>query len=227
MKYQIGVMGVHDFMEHSKKAETDFKSHTKWSGIRLGRLINRAEYMRMYHAKNELKIAANLFYVEKLFDFNDESMSMDTEKKEVALSNQFESMFNDEKYSDFTIVTSDDQKIHVHRNILSARSAVFDTMLQTTMKENEINAVLINDIDGKSLVEFLRFIYSGKIHSFDGITDDLLYAAHKYEIEDLKPLCVRQLCLSLNESNALDTLLTADLLSEENLKKVCFSYLKM
>lgn len=229
LRYEIGIVTWQGgSLSHKTTGEIDFKDTSYFHSIRLGRLINRAELNRMSRDNdNELKIVANLFFIEKQSELT-HITSFDMEKnKEIALSNQFEAMFNDDKYSDFTIITSDNEKIHVHRNILSARSVVFDTMLQTTMKENEFNEALINDIDGKSLVEFLRFIYSGKVQSFEGIAADLLYAAHKYEIEDLKPLCVQHLCSNLNLTNVLDTLLISNLHSEEKFKRFCFAFMKM
>jgi hypothetical protein len=41
------------------------------------------------------------------------------------LSSQYETLYNNDKYSDFTLVTSENEEIPVHKNILASRSPVF------------------------------------------------------------------------------------------------------
>lgn len=238
LKFEIGLLQrrysyLSTELYHPTSGKIEFKDFG-YNYQRMGRLINFNELIsgedtnRFYptNKKNEISIVANLFYIEKNFTV-DRNHTIITENKEIALSTQYEQMFNNDKYSDFTIITLDGQRIPVHRNILSARSVVFDAMLQTKMKENEDNTALIKDIEGKTLIEFLRFLYSGKVQDLKEIAGDLLYAANKYELPDLKPLCVKFLCYDLEESNVLDTTLIANLHSEESLKRVCFAFIKM
>ena len=142
------------------------------------------------------------------------------------MSVQYEKLFNNEKFSDFTLVTSDEKEIPVHKNILSIRSPVFETMMETKMLENKEGRCLIDDIDGKSLMEFLRFVYCGRVEGIDEVASELIYAASKYDLPDLKPLCVASLTSKLTLDNAINTLMLADLHGEKDLKMFCIDYVK-
>lgn len=142
------------------------------------------------------------------------------------LSSHYEKIFNNETYSDFLIITSDDQSIYVHKNILSMRSPVFQAMINSKMIEGEQKKVKIDDIDPRALTELIRFIYSGKVNEIESIAGDLLYAANKYDLQDLKPLCIESLALNLTPSNVLETFLLADLHQEKALKKFCLDFIK-
>ncbi|XP_070508297.1 speckle-type POZ protein-like [Chironomus tepperi] len=142
------------------------------------------------------------------------------------LSSHYEKMFNNQSFSDFQIITSDGKEIYVHRNILSIRSPVFEAMITSTMKEGTEKKVLIDDIDGRTLMELIRFVYSGKVNEIDSIATELIYAANKYDLQDLKPLCVESLAFNIDVNNALETLVLADLHQEKYLKKFAIDFIK-
>jgi len=142
------------------------------------------------------------------------------------LSSHYEKMFNNQSFSDFQVITSDGKEIYVHRNILSMRSPVFEAMISSTMIEGSEKKVLINDIEGRTLMELIRFVYSGKVNEIDTIAGELLYAANKYDLQDLKPLCVESLALNLGVDNVLETLVLADLHQEKYLKKFAMDFIK-
>jgi speckle-type POZ protein len=58
----------------------------------------------------------------------------------------------------------------------------------------------------------LRFVYTGKVPSFQssGTACELLAAAEKYKIDELKEICEHQLIKILTIENALDHFLLAD-----------------
>lgn len=99
-----------------------------------------------------------------------------------AMSDQFEMLFNNEKFSDFKITSGEQDCFFVHKNILSIRSPVFNTMMETKMLESKENKVAITDISPRALEEFLRFLYSGKVNDINEIASELLYAANKYDV---------------------------------------------
>lgn len=141
------------------------------------------------------------------------------------LSSQFENLYYNEKHSDFTLITVDKEEIPVHKNILSTRSPVFDAMVETKLKEGEEKKALIDDIDSVALKEFLRFLYCARVNDIDPIATDLLYAAEKYDLKDLKPLCVRSLTNNICLNNALDTFILANLHDEKELKKYSLDFI--
>lgn len=220
MKYEIGIMTSFDDVHSSVAGITDFKiPDSSFNGLSLDYFINYSDLNRMMCPNNVLTIVADVIYIEKHFE-HPPFIQLSQIMKKTAMK------FNDEETSDFTIIASDGEKIHVHRDILSACSVVFNAMLQNSFKESKENSMVVPDVNGKTLIELTRFIYTGVVQNLEGISDELLYAAHKYAIDNLNPLCVRRLFIGLNDGNVLDTLLLADMLSEQNLKNVCFSYLK-
>jgi hypothetical protein len=144
----------------------------------------------------------------------------------VILSKQYEKMFNNESYSDFTLLSSDDDEIFVHKNILSIRSPVFEAMVNTKLQEGADKRAKIDDIEPRSLTELIRFIYSGRVNDIDPIAGELLYAASKYDLQDLKPLCAKSLAANISADNALNTFILADLHEEEDLKRFAMEYVR-
>ncbi|CAF4526516.1 unnamed protein product, partial [Rotaria magnacalcarata] len=61
------------------------------------------------------------------------------------------------------------------------------------MIETRSNIIEINDISDDICEEMLRFIYCNEIKHLDINALDLLYAADKYAIENLKTLCIQSL----------------------------------
>ena len=53
------------------------------------------------------------------------------------------------------------------------------------MREAKTGVVVLQDIEGKTMEKLLEFIYTGKIEEMDDQLERLLYAADKYEVQDL------------------------------------------
>lgn len=188
---------------------------------RMGRLTN---YRELSKDSRRLKLLnGNKFTIVVRLDLV-ENVSTPSMKNVMAM--QYEKLFNNKKFSDFTLVTADKTEIPVHKNIMSIRSPVFETMMETKMRESKENKATIEDIDGKALMELLRFLYSGRVENLDDVACDLLYAATKYDVPDLKPLCVSSLTKQLSPSNVIETMMLADLHNEQELKSFCVDYIK-
>ncbi|KAF8773686.1 Speckle-type POZ protein-like A like protein [Argiope bruennichi] len=94
-----------------------------------------------------------------------------------------------------------------HKSILSARSPVFAAMFTSQMKENRENKVSITDISPNVLKNMLIYIYTGKTGELSvQSAGDLLFAADKYELLDLKKVCCFHLKSHLSVENVLNTL---------------------
>lgn len=122
----------------------------------------------------------------------------------------FEKLLTQEKFSDFTVISSEGKSIPVHKNILAIRSPVFAAMFEHEMRENSENTVTIHDIKYEVLIEMFRFIYSSKVKKIQKIVCELLYAAEKYSIDALKLICEEAMLSSLTKQNAISYLTVAD-----------------
>ena len=58
-------------------------------------------------------------------------------------------------------------------------------MLTSDMREAKTGVVVLQDIEGKTMEKLLEFIYTGEIGEMDDQLERLLYAADKYEVQDL------------------------------------------
>lgn len=129
--------------------------------------------------------------------------------------------FNSKDFSDFTIICGENTKFPVHRCILSHRSSVFKNLFTVDMIESKENYVEVEDIDAETMLEVLRYIYTGQIEKLDRLTQKILYAAEKYDLQNLKAVCISVLVDQLSEENVLETLVLADRYNDENLFIKC------
>lgn len=143
------------------------------------------------------------------------------------LAEDFGSLFEEQQFSDAVLCASE-KEFNVHKAILAARSPVFKAMFQsgTGMTEAQTGRVEIKDIDPEVLEEMLRFMYTGLAPNLKHMAAKLLVAADMYQLFRLKAMCEKSLTLSLNNKNAADTLILADLHSAEQLKMHAIDYTK-
>ena len=121
------------------------------------------------------------------------------------------------KDSDITIV-AEDEAFPVHKIILESRSPVFRALLNNTFKEGCEGIVHIKEIKTPVLKVLLHFVYS------DALPDDLddnmdcafaqhlLEAADRFELNRLRKICEKRLCLMID----VDTVATTLTLAEQN-----------
>lgn len=115
------------------------------------------------------------------------------------------------------------RELRAHKVILVAHSNVFATMFssKSCFEEASSNVVNINDLSFEVMNEVLKFIYTGKVTYLDEErTFQLLYAAEKYDIENLKNLCIRYLSCHLTQKSAEKILWIADFYNLHELKQL-------
>ncbi|UYV69719.1 SPOPL [Cordylochernes scorpioides] len=115
-------------------------------------------------------------------------------------------LFESQEFSD-VILTTGNKRFPAHKNILAASSSVFAAMFKN---KSDLNIVEINDIEAAVLNEMLNFIYTDQSPNLDSLAEDLLYAADKYGLENLKVVCEESLATHLTVKKAAEILLLAD-----------------
>ena len=135
-------------------------------------------------------------------------------------------LFKAGKFTDVTIVCQDQGKeFQCHKAILAGRSPVFEAMFSLNMKEAEENKVTVEDIDGDTFEEMLIFMYSGKVKNLQEKAAELLAAAEKYQLMDLKQRCEESLSINLKVDNVLDVLVTAYLHNASSLQSLAIKFI--
>ncbi|GBM15931.1 Speckle-type POZ protein-like B [Araneus ventricosus] len=157
---------------------------------------------------------------------NGESKKRIQLKSLLELSNDFEQCLAPKEtcFADVTLKCGG-ASIRAHKCILSARSPVFAAMFAHPMKENLTNEVDITDIDEPILRAMLTYIYTGKTSDLTSCAAaDLLSAADKYQLQDLKTVCSYSLKGSVSFQNVWRILVLGDLLAED-LKSFALDYI--
>ncbi|KAF8754892.1 hypothetical protein HU200_011365 [Digitaria exilis] len=118
-----------------------------------------------------------------------------------------------------------------HRYVLASRSSVFLADLFGPMKDKAMSSILINDMEARVFKAMLYFIYTDTMPDIDKedalvITQHLLVAADKYDLERLKLMCEHKLCEYIDTRTVATTLALAEQHGCHGLKRACFSFLK-
>ncbi|KAL7300441.1 hypothetical protein TKK_0006793 [Trichogramma kaykai] len=146
----------------------------------------------------------------------------------------FERMFLDKKFSDIVIRTASEKEIPAHRILLASASPVFDAMFTHDMLEQKCQLVDMVDISYDTAVEMLRYrgaphyyIYTGSFKTQEfSMTAELLAAADKYHLRELKKKCEYTLGSNLSTDNVIETLKIADVHDAERSKKKAVHFVK-
>ena len=136
----------------------------------------------------------------------------------------FESLLMSNEHSD-VIVTCDNKEFKCHKNILTCRSPVFKTMLESNMKEKESGRIEIKDMKLGVFEDLLKYIYSGEAPNIDDHVDELFAAADMYQVEHLKELCDVKLCAGINITNCINLLVLGELHHASTLKTSALNFM--
>lgn len=102
------------------------------------------------------------------------------------------------------------KEVFVNKCILSMSSEVFAAMFQSDMEEKQKNYCIIEDIESNVFEELIHYIYTQRIGNIKPLASNLLTAAEKYGIGELKSICEVFVLAALTDKNAIETLLIAD-----------------
>jgi len=140
------------------------------------------------------------------------------------LSQDIASILDTGRFSDCTVICNN-REFSCHKNILSARSTVFEAMFTHDMTENRESKVTINDLDADIVYDMIQYIYSGRVVQLDQKADRLLSAAEMYNLRELKCLCETALCENINTDNVLDLLVLADLHGASSVRNLALKFI--
>lgn len=96
-----------------------------------------------------------------------------------------------------------ERMFQAYKIVLAARSTVFDQIFSNT---EDINKVEINDIREDIFEQLLEYIYTGELKKFNDLPEELIIAADKYQIKDLKDICQQKLISLISFENCDDLL---------------------
>ncbi|KAJ8683727.1 hypothetical protein QAD02_019519 [Eretmocerus hayati] len=123
------------------------------------------------------------------------------------------------QFSDVDIIVKG-KVINAHKVILVSGNKVFASMFEHKTKESEENIIRITDIDFEVMAEIIRFIYTGQVCNINTFVKEILVAADKYGIDELKDQCSQYLCRLLMVDNVLSLISFADLYRMDKLKEM-------
>lgn len=136
-------------------------------------------------------------------------------------------MLRESIHTDATIkLVSSDKIIRVHLAVLAARSPMFEYMFAQDSKENNMSVINISDMSPEVCQAFIDYLYDNiddeelANHSFE-----LLVAAEKYGVNDLREECEKSLQEDINRKNILERLHAAYFYQLPYLKISCAQYL--
>lgn len=118
-----------------------------------------------------------------------------------------------------------EQTFPAHKCVLSARSEVFDAMLQSDMLERRTGSVEIADMEPEVLKAFLQYLYTSTLPELDADMASRLYeASDKYSVCALRRRCSEFLARNLSVDNACAVLALADIHSDGTLRECATTY---
>ncbi|KAH9363392.1 hypothetical protein HPB48_019476 [Haemaphysalis longicornis] len=103
------------------------------------------------------------------------------------LSQDIGSLLESHKFAD-VVLHVNGKEFRAQKAILAARSPVFAAMFEHDTSESTHNRVDVTDVDPDVFGDMLQFVYTGRAPSLDDMAADLLVAADKYALDQLKAL---------------------------------------
>jgi hypothetical protein len=139
------------------------------------------------------------------------------------LSQQLENSYRDGDFSDVEVVCNT-EVFKCHQFMLAARSPVLRAMFQSPMTEAAARRLEIKDLAPDIVDTMLLFIYTGNVPNLATVAAELLEAAEKYQIDQLKDLCEQQLTETTNVGNAVAHLFLGDRYQAQVLRKKAMEF---
>lgn len=166
-----------------------------------------------YSPNNTLRL---LFSIEIIEDLVTEIMTDSL----LPTFNIFEQFLENQQICDVTFIIGN-QELKAHKIILAARNPVFLAMFSHEYSETKNNIVTILDIRYEIFKALLQYIYNSEIKNIHEIAGELLIAADKYLMNDLKLKCEKILINDMIKEKAINLLSIAIQCKCKNLEACC------
>ena len=122
------------------------------------------------------------------------------------LQDDYVELFESAEFADVTFLVGEKkEEVKAHKSILSARSSYFRGLFKAKMQESASNQIEVPDVRPAVFRAVLRFVYGGRSEEeeFD-IVADMIVAADKYGLDDLKHDCEQYLRRTLFVEDVVD-----------------------
>ncbi|XP_015112376.1 protein roadkill [Diachasma alloeum] len=206
------------------------EAHRKFvSGMSVGwrHFIKRKEIfsnVQDFLANNELRISCEFNY-----EIKSGERSSDLVVNDLPVVKDLWLCFEQSKFSDCAIIVGK-KTFHSHKMILAARSPTFCRMIEETCQERKgatesLPRLHVEDMKPEVARRMLQFIYTGSVENLEAMTEELMAAADRFRLVELKDICAAALLEKLSVKNAADTLVKADKCHAKELKAQVISFI--
>ena len=236
-KFQVALFGKNSDDYTSKSSSNTFHNKNGWGWDRFIKKIELKNDDNKFLPNNVLTLLCHFetftstdpeFQIVHLNVIEDESIPKKKRKLENnkvdIFGNHLQTMFEDKSFSDMILIV-DNQELKVNKCVLAAASPIFCSIFKKDQCGKSRSSLTIFDMSYDVINELIRFIYTKKIEFLHDIAHELISAAHKYGINDLKELCEESLCKNINVDNALKLLHIADLNNARYLKEFTSNFI--
>ena len=159
----------------------------------------------------------------------DTAALMETEDQRVKLEisaklqTDYDRLFESSAHSD-VVLKCESRTFTCHKAILTSRSPVFEAMFSHNLRESQHNEVEIQDLQADTVRIMLQYIYSGSLEPNTN-SKELLCAADKYQLTQLKTACELSLSRSIDIDSCVELLVLADTHTANTLKKAALNFI--
>lgn len=153
---------------------------------------------------------------------NTPSKNMEKEYKFETISKVIANVFGPNSSDCCFLFTESDQIIEIksHRQLLSSLSPVFAAMFNTTWNDDH-KPISIVDASLESFKDFLEYFYKGTIKVNTDNVKEVIYLAHKYEVQEAVETCSTYLIEQLSINNVVPYFGMALRYNQEILNNMC------
>jgi len=124
------------------------------------------------------------------------------------------------EHCDMALVSSSGDEVQVHRFVLAVRSPVFKRLFGSQTASGEPVREVI-DTSTDALKAMVKYLYTDTLQQAD-INEDLMTLADKYELTQMKELCLPYFVKKINTDNCLKAYIYGHLHNYEPLKTSAF-----
>lgn len=100
-------------------------------------------------------------------------------------------------------------------------------MFTNPLSESVDRKTILQDIDGDTMIEILRYIYTRNVQNIETLASGILYGAEKYGLTKLKIICAETMIKKVSVHNVIDYFILAELHNEKTLMNHCLKLIHM